>query len=452
MSFPWLGGERHRALMIVGFGLYVVWHPVLHTLLSPVVDVVMACVAVAVGAAALARAPVAGALPFTLLATFWVVLAALWPWWSAWDRQIVWQACVPGLVAHAVVSLALVALTAGRAGGLEAVRRLWLVVLLTTTPVGVWEAVTRRNIVPDPWFGPTGAPATVFHNPNNFAAVLLLGIGMCLLWLPELRSRRAQAALAGLILVDGYLLLRTNSRMANVMALGVAALGVTQWAHRLGHISRLRAWCVRHPREAAIAATGLVGWLIASFTVPDLFRFNVVYRILFPGDLQTSASDEYRLTLLRHGLEFWWGAPITGVGAGRFETLLRSEHPEVRVLPVHNAFLELLLEFGIVPAALLAGLLGVLVWRAVAFGRAGRDDPADTAPYRSSLVVVLIAVIYGAVIIDSALGWTPWWLMIATAVSIAWRLGASRRSSPIGPRGPNGGPRWQMRPGDPAAT
>ncbi|MEP7161401.1 MAG: O-antigen ligase family protein [Dermatophilaceae bacterium] len=429
------------AAATVGFGLYLTWHVVLVQVLPPRTDHVVVGGAVLLGGVAALAARARGGLVVVGLVCFWAVIGVLLARWVAGghaDEVLLTEA--RSMAAFAACSVALVLLSRGHRSGVAALRWMWLLVVVTNLPVGAWEALTRQRLVPDPIFGPVGDPSAVFHNPNNFAAVLLLGIGLCLLWLAE----RPPAAMAVLLIavaaVSAWLLTLTHSRMALAFCFPLAVLVAVGAAHRWAWHRRLITWAGQHPATARLSVAAAVMVTMAVFTVPRLFGLNLLYRVLFPDDAAISASDRYRLDLLRIGGQLWASRPWTGVGGGRFETLLTEARPDiVPVLPVHNVVVEVLCEYGLVALVPLLALFVVLSARAVPRPHderrgAGAQDQVNQAGAtawwsldelggRYLLAVVLLALVYGGGIIDSALGWMPWWMMLATAVSLAWWLG-----------------------------
>lgn len=76
-----------------------------------------------------------------------------------------------------------------------------------------------------------------------------------------------------------------------------------------------------------------------------------------------SSSGGDRLYYLRSAFEMWWAHPVGGVGAGAY----RDEHPhyQLRVVSastnVHNTYVQMLAELGVVGAALLGLMLSALL-------------------------------------------------------------------------------------------
>lgn len=404
----------------VAWGLFLVWRPVLGPHLPAPLR---AAVYAGMGVATVVAFPFArrrGGLPAAALAAFWLGMALRQPVWSSWQAGgPVVRAEERALLLAAAASLSVAVLVGGTRRGVTAARWLWLLVLASTVPIGLWESLTGGYLTVDPFFGPTGAPNATFGNPNNFACTLLLGVGLASLRAVESVSAPARAVLALIAAGGACLIVLTNSRMALVCLLLVLAVVAAEALRRYGVVE----WARAHPLVATALgmSTGIA--TIAAFAVPALRRINLFYRILVAGDVATTFSDEYRLFLLRYGLHLWLQSPRSGVGGGRFESLLRLDYPDNHLIPhPHNAAVELLAEYGLVCAAPLAFVGVVLGWRVVGArrrtGGSRRDAPTDGA----SLLVLLIAIAYGGIIIDSAIGWTPWWLMIGTAVGVAWRV------------------------------
>lgn len=354
--------------------------------------------------------------PVTALLAFWAWIAVSYPLWSRWDAAgSITRHEADVMATCAAVSLGLAAVMLSPHGHLTT-RWLWPVALFSAVPVGFWEARTGGYLTVDPWFGPTGSPSASYGNPNSFTAVLLLGICSCLALMST--HRRSTGVRIGLGIVAGggaVLVVLAGSRAGLVCLTAVGVTAAAAAGMRLG----VGRWVRRHPALAAIGLFCCCAATIAVFIEPALRRFNVVLRMLRP-DNASAMSDGYRLDLLRHAYHFWRTAPSGGIGGGRFETALHTAWPTNRDIPnVHNAVVELLTEYGIVPAALFAVVAVTCVFALLAPHHDRAPDPRTS---RLLLAGCGLAIGYGAVIIDSALGWVPWWVMIGHATALADRL------------------------------
>lgn len=344
---------------------------------------------------------------------------------------------VTQLALAAVVTGAMLLLAGGTRRGVLAFRATWLVVVWTTAPVALREIITDEHIITTRWgvwsFAPH-IPAGPFQNPNNYASVLACAVGVLLVWALD----RPPKPLAGFLVasagVAAGIAYSTGSRaaflaimMQTLVALAVlvrrsgvgsaAGLGAgsraTPTAGRLGAVrggavrdgavagGELRSGAVAggEVRSGAVArgkvrsgavaggavAAGAVAILIAvTVLVPSLRERNPLARLLIPSDSEVASSDSLRIALSRTGLRYWWEHPWLGTGAGTFETRLATELPRDvsnQAINVHNAFVEILSQYGIVVFTSFAVLLGVLAWRALRPARPTLlSDPRPTLP------------------------------------------------------------------------
>ncbi|GAB96177.1 hypothetical protein BJY21_003134 [Kineosphaera limosa] len=421
-SPPW---RTTRTLAAVALVLFCTLMPVLDQILSrPQVWAVYVS-GVIVGALCLLGLRAAGSAPALAFAAFWVVWALGIPLWHR-DSTRVWSMDqgVMGLLACACVSFALVALARGRRFGVALTRGVWIAVAVVFVPFGMVEVITGWHFAPGGSYEPPGfSPSGLFNNPNNFAVVLLVCLGVLLLRLCERMGEWQRVGLTLLAVGAGLLIVATLSRLVVLAAIAVAALAA-HLAWRRAH-GPSPGW-TRGTRLAAGAAV----LFAASFVLPGMSRLNPLIGLIAPDPDATARSDELRVALMDAGLRMWSTQPWAGIGAGRFETLLEQDPGSVgRVTALHNTFVELLTEYGLV----LAGPLAVtLVWLVILLARRvptqthGAPSGVDAEGARYLLGVYLLAFGVGGVLVSSALPWTMWWLVLASAVTTAWWLGGQR--------------------------
>lgn len=395
-----------------------------------------------------------------LSALFWVCWISTIPLGALWSPDTKATANAQASVyASALAMLALVGLGLARPA---AVRWLWLSVVLTTLPLAVREAVFGDYLYP--WHGVIGAPVAVFVNPNNYATILVLMVGIALGWMTEPVSRAARWALGALSVVCIWLVFATTSRAALAALVIAVAASALLAAERGGVRHRatdaLRAAAHRRPRTWA-AFTALFAVAAAALLLGQLL----------PGDEATLRSDSLRARFVTFALERWREHPWFGTGAGTFESLWTATPGTSRPsVPPHNGFVEILSENGLVAALPLAALLAVLTWQAarpliaaiVRFiarlspeppaGPGATDDaaapvrpgpataptaptatpvtatPTPASPRSTGLDAVgsrhllgmhLLTFVLAGVVISSPLAWFPWWMMLAGAVITA---------------------------------
>ncbi len=316
---------------------------------------------------------------------------------------------VTQLALAALVTGAMLLLAGGSRRGVLAFRACWLAVVWTTAPVAVREIVADQHIITTRWgvwsFA-ANIPAGPFQNPNNYACVLACAVGVLLVWALDRPPRQLAVFLLVSAGVAALLAYSTGGRAAFVAIVlqALVALAVLVRRRRSdaapggsvgGH--RTSGWSGRRIGAATGGAVALL--IVATVLVPALRERNPLMRLLTPSDAEAASYDSLRVALSRTGLRYWWEHPWLGTGAGTFETRLATELPRDvsnQAINVHNAFVEILSQYGIVVFAPFAVLLGVLAWRAV-------RRPDDAEPTR---LAVLTASTPGASSSPSGAGLT----------------------------------------------
>ncbi|MBK7721430.1 MAG: O-antigen ligase family protein [Austwickia sp.] len=397
-----------------------------------------------------------------LLAAFWALFWALAPraLAAAPDGRL-GRKELTGLAICTFVSIAAVAWSRGSRAGLQAFRWGWVAALLLTGGIGVWEVLTGRHLwTPDwaPWrFGEGSVISSTFINPNNFSDALVgMLAGVVALWAGAGRTRVLRWVLAALAIFAVVLMVFTQSRGGLVGAIVIVALEALRRRRAAGarSVRELLARQIGGHRAAAGAlALALGAGLIATFVVPALAARNPVRAMLDVAFSEGQArSDSLRLSLIRFAFGYLRDAGWSGSGAGSFEPLFWNDPARGGLPPtnLHNAFVELLTQYGVWVFAPYLALLLVLVW-AMLRGRTRGDTQGGTggAPGDVSAaggepdgagatdVPILRAELAGQLTAFALLGATAssaleipfWWLSLANAVALAWHLSATSRAT-----------------------
>ena len=423
--------ERVGGIALVALWLYLLFLPLLDQAVGVTTTWIVYLAFVAVGAARLRFARTRGAWIAGLAVLPWLAWALTWPRWSAWapDSRAV-QAEQMWLLACGLLTLAAIAIGAGSRRGVELHRVAWLTLGAVVVPIGLWEVTTQQHLGPGPWLPPPWSAAATYPNPNNFAAVLLVVYGLALGRLTERLTRVDRLVTAALAVASLAVMVATLSRMAVAAALLVTVGAAVLECRRRGLLRRPSPAAGDRPAWLApVGITAAVAALVASLTWPVVARGNPLAQFLFPGDASTARADDLRASLIRQGLDLWSTDPWRGIGAARFEVLLQERGFE-RVMPMHNGFLEILTEYGLVvawPLALWILALGYCLLAPAGPGRAivmGRPRGLDRAGTRYALGVWLAAFGVAGLVTSSPLTWQLWYLMAAGATVAAWPLRA----------------------------
>ena len=395
------------------------------------------------------------------------------------------RAELTGLVTGVLLAAGTVAATRGTRDGLRAMRLGWVLGLGLAVVTAGFEVLTGRHVHADETLAWTLDPSIVagpFRNPNDFAAALAVLVSGTLAYRAGVRQRLPRTGLSLLAALGVVAVILTQSRgglVAIVLVLaihaaralwdrraavggsgtGSSALGARDIPGRQRASAR-RTVASRSPLHLGISRSGdpagrigparaaTVTWgilavviaaaTVAAFTVPVLVRLNpLATMIAAAGQPGTARSDTLRLDLIRAGWRYFVESDRLGTGAGSFEHLLaRDPNPGVsHIIWMHNSFLELLLQYGVVVAGALVAVVVAVLLSVVHAMR--RDRPAtlrsnDRDRGRGPETPLVIAEILCALVAFAALGGLAytalethaWWLMLAQAVAGAWWLTA----------------------------
>jgi O-antigen ligase len=145
------------------------------------------------------------------------------------------------------------------------------------------------------------------------------------------------------------------------------------------------------------------------------------------GEMQDVSASSFglRWNAQRFGLNAWLERPLLGWGAETSRPLIRaSEDAKLNfengdsLKHLHNTYLEILVQFGLI-GFVLFGLLIVLLWRGIARAQREGRIPADYGVYLIALLVLTLVWClfdYRAVHQDWRIYWT---LLAGTALSFA---------------------------------
>lgn len=419
-------------------------------------------------------------LLFTILLGAWVAWASVSLLWTP-DRGGGQREVLAGASALLGAWVVLM-LSAGRTRSLRYLRWGWLLAFAVTVLVVIWEIFSWRHLgeltgAVEYWYFSAYTIAGLDTNPNglsNFVNAMVAVLGAQLI--REVRPRRQAraeidaleydgtpperptgrwvrgsrwrivAVLVGLA-VAGYLSLLTNSRSGVLIMAGLCVLAAVFLLPTRRYVA------------VPVALLALVAVLLPLESVElDLLRVQPTTQPADVGARPTShvhesmtaeqaaadaaAADQLRVELSRSGLRQVQERPLQGFGAGAAMTRLRDDpqyQPDAdvahrRVLPLHNTFLEMAVNYG-VPFVLLVLAVPIAAAAAVLRIRPLRRYWPDPLVYEC--LGMLLAFLVMSVITSSSIGTPVFWLMLAYAVALAWNytdtLTALRASAPVDP-------------------
>jgi O-antigen ligase len=279
-------------------------------------------------------------------------------------------------------------------------------------------------------FFPQGPhPASTFVNRNFFAEFAVCTLPFAAMLLAQARRSSAVALLSatsGLIVLA---ILMTGTRAA-LMALWLqlcVLLPYAAWLYR-GRLG-FSAWPASTRWMAAVVLVATVGGLgLVPSGDPKILEEGRGLNALERGWGRTGsispsdASLQVRMTMWEATARMIARRPVAGVGAGAWENEIPLYQKEGEQLEtdyyVHNEFLQLVAEYGVIGWAFLLGLAGWLVW-AFAQTLLQRPRPTDAfeAPWRAALLCSLLSLF-----IVSSIGFP--WRMASTGALFALCLGA----------------------------
>jgi len=234
--------------------------------------------------------------------------------------------------------------------GLLGLYRTWLLVLIGLIPIALWEVFTGNHLNVSGLYGYQPKkladiyvrfmPSTTFHNPNDFATVLALGIPFVFTWFRYTKKVFSRITAAGILLTIFYLLLLTYSR-ANYIAV------LLEFVFLFAILLKVKS------RVKVLIALLFLGLLLIG-AKPEIFGKFVdlfvgqISSIVSPYDLY-AGSTYVRINLIKNALLFLWQTFGFGVGAGNAEYWMGhfGTYSTQGILNPHNWWVEILVNYGI---------------------------------------------------------------------------------------------------------
>lgn len=329
-----------------------------------------------------------------------VSLGALSLSWSDYPIEGIslWLVVATGLTALAYVRATPLTLQSARH-----IRDAWTSALVVTLPVALYELLTGNHFIYaledrdiGGGFGALPFASVFFGNYNNYCVFICLALPMLFGSIECARSVGLRLLLTASAALSYAILVVNTSRLALAFAAWLMIYyAITRPAWRL--------WLA----IALIAAFSAI--LVADFGT-DLENIIAVATLKFENVNESDNSTSERIDLILAGINAVTETYGLGLGIGAFEPYLRSVHPNL-IPNAHNLFIELATNFGLVPTMAFAILL-VHIFAAVQKRRLPND--------LSAAVTTSIPFVPALGAINSqAVGYTYWWLWMATMVFFA---------------------------------
>jgi O-antigen ligase len=258
---------------------------------------------------------------------------------------------------------------------------------------------------------------TTFADPNHFARFLLVGIVVALALWPFV-ERRVRFALAAAMAVSALTLVFTGSRGAWIV--GAAALPAMVLALPIERRQRLR-----------MLGAGAATLVVAALAIAAFSPFFTKRLDTFTFGVEASGARPY---LVDAGLHMFGDHPVTGVGAGGYQSSFENDYydfkdPKIKanITISHTSVVTLMAELGIVGLVALAFLM--LRWGGYVRGLM-HEAPDETKAVLAALAVISAIIFFGSQTEGRFLEDPYLWLAAGLAVAIdATRRGGGAEAS-----------------------
>lgn len=253
---------------------------------------------------------------------------------------------------------------------------------------------------------------SLFGNQNNFATYLTLSLPYLVVAPVVFRDIRIRVVAVGGAIVALGALLYTGSK-SNLLALAVILIA---FLALLLTDRRRRGLLVGAVAVAGLAAAVVIPSVLGGGLVklPDraVQKFN--FGLLSSQVQSDTGSGGVRNSLLRDGLDLVAESGGLGVGAGNAETRVRALANFPGVANLHNWWLEVLVNGGLVGFALWLGLYGLLLRGCLRAGRRAREPLVRYLGLAGALA--LLGYVFGALGPSTAIHFAPMWITLGLAL------------------------------------
>jgi teichuronic acid biosynthesis protein TuaE len=295
---------------------------------------------------------------------------------------------------------------------LQKVQWIWFVIFSVLVILGFWEHLTGHHLMISKFYLSTNEnimfiPTGVFHNENNYATFLVLGIPFVISLFRD--DDRILFRFLGIETVAGaiYLIVVTGSR-ANILAV---LLELTIFLLLIDKKQRIK-----------LIFTLLICLVILIIFLPNSMQgfFPTISRETSLTVSQTklnSGSLFQRINLIRNGIYFLFSKAGFGVGAGNFEYYMSNfaiYDTEGYINPT-NWWLEILVNYGIFVFVGYIIFYLSIIWklRKIYYKKLSRNEKIIC----EGLLVSLIGFSFASISPSSMIVFRPQWLLFAFALT-----------------------------------
>ncbi|OYD08041.1 O-antigen ligase family protein [Paludifilum halophilum] len=314
-------------------------------------------------------------------------------------------------------------------------------VFATIVVYGLIEAVTYWHLPASRYeFGEVSPnPTSFFTNQNDFATAITLGLpflvtGMYMI--PIHRKTKGWIYATGIIALCCLFL--TGSRSNSGFALPLAAVA---WAALVPVSVERKKLSTRNVLRgltllslAAVIVSALLSSVLSQQTRDKLESTRGIFQDIQgswelpetgekPGFEEPASEDKsisIRVFLIRNGLQFLQNSHFLGVGAGNVEYYMKGAPGVEDKKNMHNWWMEILVNFGILIFVLYMAFYLWMLWRLFRLSRV-KVYP-ELSPFvrwgAVSSLVALVGYVFGGMSPSTAIHFTPMWIVYGFALTV----------------------------------
>ena len=295
---------------------------------------------------------------------------------------------------------------------LQKVQWIWFGVFSILVILGFWEYLSGQHLTVSKFYLSTNEniifiPTGVFHNPNDYAAFLALGVPFVISLFRN--EEKILFRFLGMETVAGaiYLVVVTGSR-ANILAILLELIIFLVIVNVKRKIKLIIDLVVCMLILLIFLSVPLQGFFLQTTGQISSVATQAVEKI---------GSMSVRLNIIRNGLSFLCSKAGFGVGAGNFEYYMSNFaiYDTGGIINSHNWWLEILVNYGIFVFIGYIIFYLSIIWklRKVYYGKLSRYEKIIC----ESLLISLIGFSLASLSPSSIMAFRPQWLLFAFALA-----------------------------------